>query len=130
MRTALCLVAAAFLTAAPAHAGEVIEVKITELTFAPLNVTAHVGDTVEWTNSDFVAHTATATKGAFDVMIPAGATRPREVRLPRLREDQPGTRALPCDAERLRRPQSLGHDPVREVWPASAAEPPSRALCA
>lgn len=67
--------AAAFLTAVPAHAGEVIEVKISELTFAPPNVTAHVGDTVEWKNADFVAHTATATKGAFDVMIPAGATR-------------------------------------------------------
>jgi plastocyanin len=30
---------------------------------------------VEWKNGDFVAHTATAIGGAFDVMIPAGATR-------------------------------------------------------
>ena len=75
MRLALCLMAAAFLTAAPARAGEVIEVKIVQLAYAPATITAHVGDTVEWKNGDFVAHTATATGGAFDVMIPAGATR-------------------------------------------------------
>ncbi len=75
MRLALCLMAAAFLTAAPARAGEVVEVKIVQLAYAPAKITAHVGDTVEWKNGDFVAHTATATGGAFDVMIPAGATR-------------------------------------------------------
>jgi plastocyanin len=75
VRLALCLTAAAFLTAAPARAGEVVEVKIDQLAYAPTKITAHVGDTVEWKNGDFVAHTATATGGAFDVMIPAGATR-------------------------------------------------------
>jgi len=75
VRLALCLTAAAFLTAAPARAGEVVEVKIDQLAYAPTKITAQVGDTVEWKNGDFVAHTATATGGAFDVMIPAGATR-------------------------------------------------------
>lgn len=34
----------------------------------------HVNDIVEWTNSDFLRHTATATDGNFDVDLPAGAT--------------------------------------------------------
>ncbi len=32
------------------------------------------GDTVEWTNSDILQHTATATDGSFDGDLPAGAT--------------------------------------------------------
>src|SRR5271170_6264448 len=54
---------------------------------------------------------------------------PREVHLPGLREDQPGSRAVPCDREGLGRSQSSGDDPVREVWAASAAQSPSRTLC-
>ncbi|MGH6851139.1 MAG: hypothetical protein ACREDD_11950 [Methylocella sp.] len=32
-----------------------------------------MGDIVEWTNSDILRHTATATDGSFDVDLPAGA---------------------------------------------------------
>ena len=53
---------------------------------------------------------------------------PREIHLPRLREDQPGAGAVPCDGPRLGRSQPAGDDPVREVRAASAAEPPGRAL--
>ena len=53
---------------------------------------------------------------------------PREVHLPGLREDQPGSGALPCDRQGLGRPQPAGDDPVREVWAASAAQPPGRTL--
>ena len=74
MRLAAWVVAAALLTTTPARAAEVIEVKIDHLAYAPAEFTAHVGDTVEWKNADFVAHTATSTEGGFDVMIPAGAT--------------------------------------------------------
>jgi plastocyanin len=35
----------------------------------PAQVSAHVGDTIEWVNSDIVAHTATARNGAWDVMV-------------------------------------------------------------
>jgi plastocyanin len=49
---------------------EVIQVKIENLAFAPSQVSAHVGDTIEWVNADFVAHTATARNGSWDVMIP------------------------------------------------------------
>jgi plastocyanin len=53
---------------------ETIQVKIEKLTFMPPQITAHVGDTIEWVNADFVAHTATARDGAWDVMIPPSTT--------------------------------------------------------
>ena len=52
----------------------------------------------------------------------------REVLVPGLRDDHAAAGALPCHAARLCRPEPAGHDPVREVRPASAAEPPERAL--
>ena len=66
----LAMVGAALLwgSVAPAHA-EVIKVTVGKLDYAPAQVTAHVGDTIEWTNTDFVAHTATARTKAWDVMI-------------------------------------------------------------
>lgn len=51
-----------------AHA-EVIQIRIENLAFAPQQISAHVGDTIEWLNADFIAHTATARNGAFDVTI-------------------------------------------------------------
>ena len=60
---------------AGATRAEVIQVRIEKLAFAPAQVSAHVGDTIEWINADFVAHTATARNGAWDVMIPANATK-------------------------------------------------------
>ena len=47
----------------------VIEIKMAQVAYAPAQVSAHVGDTVEWTNEDIVAHTATARNGAWDVMV-------------------------------------------------------------
>jgi plastocyanin len=69
------LAAALFLAAGQANAGEVIRIKIDKLAFVPAEISARVGDTLEWENADFIAHTATEPHGAFDVMIPAGATR-------------------------------------------------------
>jgi plastocyanin len=53
---------------------ETIQIKIERLTFVPSQVSAHVGDTIEWADADFVAHTATARDGAWDVMIVPSAT--------------------------------------------------------
>jgi len=39
-----------------------------------IQITAHAGDTIEWVNNDFVAHTATARDGAWDVMPPPSRT--------------------------------------------------------
>jgi plastocyanin len=62
------------LVAYPARA-EVIQIRIEKLDFAPQQVAAHVGDTIRWVNADFVAHTATARNGAWDVIIPPGSTK-------------------------------------------------------
>lgn len=49
-----------------------VRVTIDKLAFSPVNVEVHVGDTVEWVNHDFVAHTATAKAQGWDIMIPPG----------------------------------------------------------
>jgi len=46
-----------------------------KLAFVPAEVSARVGDTIEWVNADFVAHTATARDGAWDVLIPVKTTK-------------------------------------------------------
>src|SRR5436190_22969651 len=74
-RTLTCLAfAAAAILYGSAAAAKTIHVDITKLVFAANAVTARVGDTVEWTNHDIVAHTATAKDKSWDVMIPVGAT--------------------------------------------------------
>lgn len=57
------------LLASPALAAT-IEVTIDKLVFSPANVQAQVGDTIEWTNKDVFAHTATV-EGGWEVTIPA-----------------------------------------------------------
>ena len=54
---------------------DVVQIKMEKLGFIPAQVTAHVGDTIEWINADFVAHTATARDGAWDVLIPVNASK-------------------------------------------------------
>lgn len=61
----------------PAGSGamaETIRIEAKNLAFAPAAVTAHIGDTIEWVNSDFVAHTATARNGDWDVKLGPHAT--------------------------------------------------------
>ena len=54
---------------------DIIEVKMEKLGFVPVEISAHVGDTIEWINSDFVAHTATARDGSWDVLIPVNSKK-------------------------------------------------------
>lgn len=56
-------------TASPVIA-ETFKVEIKGLLFSPMDISAHVGDTVEWTNQDFVIHSATARDHQWDVMLP------------------------------------------------------------
>ena len=51
-----------------------------------------------------------------------------KVLVPGMREDHAAAGAVPRDAARLCRTEPAGHDPVREVRPASAAEPPKRTI--
>ncbi len=62
------------LAGASGSAGaEVIQIEMKQIAYAPAQVTAHVGDTIEWVNNDIVAHTATARNGAWNVMIAPNA---------------------------------------------------------
>ena len=60
---------AAFASVADAA---IVRVTISNIAYAPAKIAAHVGDTMEWDNKDFVVHTATARNGAWDVNLPAG----------------------------------------------------------
>jgi plastocyanin len=59
--------------AVPAHAATV-QIVMENLVIMPAEVSAKVGDTIEWVNKDIFAHTATARNGDFDVAMPAKAT--------------------------------------------------------
>jgi plastocyanin len=78
-----CSAVILLLQIASAHlgvAGEVVQVKISDLAYSPATITVKAGDTVEWVNDDFIDHTATATKGAnWDLMIVAGQTVRQEM---------------------------------------------------
>jgi len=52
----------------PASA-ETIKVTIDKVAYAPVKISARVGDTIEWSNVDFVAHTSTARDKSFDLMV-------------------------------------------------------------
>ena len=69
----LVLALALAAIAVPAHA-ETIQIVIQNLAFAPSEVSAKAGDTIEWVNKDVFAHTATARNGDFDVNQPAKKT--------------------------------------------------------
>jgi plastocyanin len=47
-----------------------VQISMENLEIAPAQVSAKVGDTIEWVNKDPFAHTATAKNGAWDVMLP------------------------------------------------------------
>ena len=59
--------------AVPAHAAT-IQVVMENLVISPAEVSAEVGDTIEWINKDIFAHTATARNGDFDVTMPPKKT--------------------------------------------------------
>jgi plastocyanin len=59
--------------AVPAHAAT-IQIVMQDLVVAPAEVSAKVGDTIEWVNKDVFAHTATARNGDFDVNLPPKKT--------------------------------------------------------
>jgi plastocyanin len=51
-----------------------IQITMDNLVISPAEVSAHVGDTIEWINKDIFAHTATARNGDWDVMMPPKKT--------------------------------------------------------
>ena len=67
-RTSLIAVTVLGLLSASAQAAT-IQITIDKLVFAPAEVKAKVGDTIEWVNKDALAHTATGTHGEWNVAI-------------------------------------------------------------
>jgi len=65
----LCLIPP--VAAFPAFA-KVIHVEAKGIGFAPAKLSAKVGDTIEWSNRDFVTHSVTARNGGWDVSLLAG----------------------------------------------------------
>lgn len=61
---------------------ETIQVVIDKLVFSPVDVTAKVGDTIEWINKDVFAHTATATNRDWDVAIAPKQTARLKLTMP------------------------------------------------
>ena len=66
MVAVIAAVSAALVTPASA---ETIKVTIDKVAYAPVNISARVGDTIEWSNVDLVAHTSTARDKSFDLMV-------------------------------------------------------------
>jgi plastocyanin len=67
-------VAALILGASVSARAATIQILMENLEIVPAEVSAKVGDTVEWVNKDVLAHTATARNGDFDVMMPPNKT--------------------------------------------------------
>jgi plastocyanin len=57
----------------PAQAAT-IQITMENLVISPAEVSAKVGDTIEWINKDIFAHTATAGNGDWDVIMPPKKT--------------------------------------------------------
>src|SRR5262245_48721398 len=90
MKHSLSLTVAMCTLLDPASAaGETVRIAISNLAFSPAEVTAKIGDTVEWINGDFIDHTATDKGNAWDVAIAAGKSA--QVKL-----TTPGTFAYYC----------------------------------
>ena len=69
MRAETIALAAVLLASSPATArAETINVAMTNVAYAPVTISARVGDTIVWTNNDIVAHTATARDKSWDLM--------------------------------------------------------------
>ena len=69
----LVLALALATNAVPAHAAT-IQIVMQDMVFAPAEISAKVGDTIEWVNKDVFVHSATARNGDFDVSLPPKKT--------------------------------------------------------
>ena len=67
-RIFLIIAALSGLSSVSAQAAD-IQITIDKLVYEPAEVSAKVGDTIEWVNKDGLAHTATAKNNDWDVMI-------------------------------------------------------------
>lgn len=66
----------------PVAWAKTVAIVIDDMAFAPAPADIRAGDVIEWKNQDFVAHTATARDGSFDVELPAGTSAKVELKRP------------------------------------------------
>jgi plastocyanin len=70
-RWILCAIVAGLVSGVSISAlAATVRISMDKLEIAPADVSAKVGDTIEWVNKDPFAHTATAKNGDWDVMLP------------------------------------------------------------
>jgi plastocyanin len=85
--TAKLVLAATVSVAASLIATTVVQagsqaIVMAKVAYAPPQVTVHVGDTLEWTNDDIVAHTATSKEAGFNVNVLPGHKASAVVKTP------------------------------------------------
>jgi plastocyanin len=68
MRAVLLACFCVAASSAPLRA-ETITVQMVNIAYAPVEISARVGDTIVWTNNDIVAHTSTARDKSFDITV-------------------------------------------------------------
>jgi plastocyanin len=51
-----------------------IQISMENMAIAPAEMSARVGDTIEWVNKDIFVHSATARNGDWDVVLPPKKT--------------------------------------------------------
>jgi len=68
------IIAALMLGVSVSAQAATIQISMENLEIMPAQVSAKVGDTIEWINKDVFAHTATARNGDFDVTLPPNQT--------------------------------------------------------
>ena len=73
-RLILPIAAALTLVASASAHGATIQITMEDLVISPAEVSARIGDTIEWINKDVFAHTATARNGDWDVTLPPKTT--------------------------------------------------------
>jgi plastocyanin len=73
-RWMLSIFAALALGASVSAQAATIQITMENLVISPAEVSAKVGDTIEWINKDIFAHTATARNGDWDVTMPPKKT--------------------------------------------------------
>lgn len=70
----LAIVSALTLGVSVSANAATLQISMENMTIVPAEMSAKVGDTVEWINKDIFVHTATARNGDFDVMMPVNKT--------------------------------------------------------
>ena len=65
---------AALIASATTASAATVNVTIKGFKFSPATITAHVGDTIQWTNEDPMNHSSTGTNHEWDVTIAPGKT--------------------------------------------------------